>query len=158
MTLLEFPNMGRRPSPPPGKPLLVEPEAAKEVSALDTDTGPEVESDYVYFGDALRAARTRLGMTQFQLASRAGVALGTVHIIEHGRQNPTFKILLTLANALNLKIGDLLPQTQSETKSQRRIEMLAKLEAEIEEVRSQLNVTQSHLDRLLSLAQLLRDE
>ena len=157
MTLLEFPDMGRRP-PPPGKQPFPRAKAAKEVVTSGNDARPEIESDYQYFGDALRAARTRLGMTQFNLASKAGVALGTVHIIENGRQNPTFKILLTLASALDLKIGDLLPQTQSETKSQRRLEMEAKLEEEIEAARSQLSVAQSHLDRLVALAQLLRDD
>lgn len=52
--------------------------------------------------EAVRTARSTAGMTQFDLAVRAGVSPASVHRIEAGRQRPTAATLVVLADALGV--------------------------------------------------------
>jgi transcriptional regulator with XRE-family HTH domain len=55
-------------------------------------------------GAAIRARRTDLDLTQQQLADRAGIAVHSVHTIERGNGNPTFRALLSCLAALGLEL------------------------------------------------------
>lgn len=59
-------------------------------------------------GAAIREHRTAAGLTQAQLAERAGI--GRVHLshIEFGRKNPTVIVLVRLARELGVEPGALL--------------------------------------------------
>ncbi len=50
--------------------------------------------------DALRAARQALGLTQAQVAERAGIDRVTYLHIESGRRNPSMALGLRIAEAL----------------------------------------------------------
>ncbi|MGW1269127.1 helix-turn-helix domain-containing protein [Streptomyces sp. NPDC002491] len=52
------------------------------------------------FGKAVRDRRTFLGMTQTQLAARAGMTQAAISRLEHGGSTPTIPLLERLATAL----------------------------------------------------------
>jgi transcriptional regulator with XRE-family HTH domain len=53
------------------------------------------------FGKAIRDRRTALGMTQTQLAARAGMTQAAISRLEHGGSTPTIPLLERLAAALD---------------------------------------------------------
>ncbi|MFJ9715964.1 helix-turn-helix domain-containing protein [Streptomyces sp. NPDC101213] len=53
------------------------------------------------FGKAVRDRRTSLGLTQTQLAARAGMTQAAVSRLEHGGSLPTIPLLERLATALD---------------------------------------------------------
>jgi len=60
------------------------------------------------FGAVLRRLREERGLTQEELAERAGVSATYVGFIERGDNVPTLTILLDLASALGISPSDLL--------------------------------------------------
>lgn len=57
------------------------------------------------FGERLRAARERAGMTQDALASASGVKVGTVYRYEKDSQEPRLGVIQSLADALDCDAG-----------------------------------------------------
>lgn len=68
----------------------------KEVSQLREKFGLKVRS--------LRAAR---GLTQEQLAERAGISVDFLSLIERGKNAPSFENLDELADALEVSVAEL---------------------------------------------------
>jgi transcriptional regulator with XRE-family HTH domain len=62
----------------------------------------------------IKQLRESLGMSQKELAEKAGVAQSTVHYIESGG-NYTRKTIQKLAAALGVSVADLLDKPQSRT-------------------------------------------
>lgn len=62
----------------------------------------------VAFGDNLRLARERAGLTQEALGHRADFHPTEVNRIERGRRNPGLLTIVKLAEALDIPAGDLL--------------------------------------------------
>lgn len=60
------------------------------------------------FGENLREARTKLELTQEQVAERSGVQAGEVSRIESGKRDPQLSTILKLAKAVEVKPGQLL--------------------------------------------------
>ena len=58
------------------------------------------------FGKKVRDERTRLGLSQEALASRAGVHRTYVGMIERAEKNITLENIQKIARALDLKIRD----------------------------------------------------
>lgn len=56
------------------------------------------------FGDALRAARKRMGWSQTALAQKSGVHLNTVSQVERGSADPRLSTLQALGNTLGLSL------------------------------------------------------
>ena len=56
----------------------------------------------VYIGDKLKAARTKRLLTQEELAAKAGVSAATVVNIERDNQEPQFRTIRKLAEALDV--------------------------------------------------------
>jgi len=54
------------------------------------------------FGDVLRSERLRLGLTQQDVALRAGVHINFVGRIERGQAEPSLSTIFALAQALEL--------------------------------------------------------
>jgi transcriptional regulator with XRE-family HTH domain len=75
--------------------------------------GSEVSADPVlaHVGQQVLAARQRLGLTQEQLAEKAGCAAATVFLVENARRNATIRSLSTLAGALGVEVADLFPRS-----------------------------------------------
>jgi len=55
----------------------------------------------------IRLARVENDLTQAQLAERAGVTRQTIGLIEAGRFNPSLKLCIAIARALNKTLDDL---------------------------------------------------
>jgi transcriptional regulator with XRE-family HTH domain len=59
-------------------------------------------------GAAVREHRLQAGLTQAELAERAGIGRPHLNHIEGGRKNPTVVVLVHLAHSLGVAPGDLL--------------------------------------------------
>ena len=55
----------------------------------------------------VKLARVENDLTQAQLAERAGVTRQTIGLIEAGRFNPSLKLCIAMAKALNKTLDDL---------------------------------------------------
>jgi len=62
----------------------------------------------IKFGKKVREERLRLGLSQEQLASRAGVHRTYIGMIERAEKNITLENIEKVAKALNLNINKLL--------------------------------------------------
>ena len=60
------------------------------------------------FGDAVKARRTTLDMTQSDLSERSGISKAMLSEIESGKKNPTLKVACSIALGLDCQISDLL--------------------------------------------------
>jgi len=63
--------------------------------------------EHAALGDAVRALRNKVGLSQEQLAEGAGTDLTQVGGIERGVRNPSYTTLLRLAGALDTTVGKL---------------------------------------------------
>jgi transcriptional regulator with XRE-family HTH domain len=69
-------------------------------SALDMPGGT--------FGDNLRTARLRRGLSQDELGKLAGIDMATVYRLEAGDRQPRLPTILRLAEALGISGSDLI--------------------------------------------------
>lgn len=58
-------------------------------------------------GSVLKEARLKAGLTQLELAEKAGVHINTYARIERDEQEPTFDTVKRLAKALDIKLEDI---------------------------------------------------
>ena len=65
------------------------------------------------FGQQLQRLRTRRGLTQEQLAVKAGLVRVYVTKLEQGEHDPTLTILVRLAKALRVSVTELLGESVS---------------------------------------------
>ena len=56
------------------------------------------------YGSLARSRRLELGMTQVQVADKAGCSLDTVNVFENDRRNMTMDIVLSILDAVGLKV------------------------------------------------------
>ena len=59
-------------------------------------------------GMRIKALREKRGLSQEELAARAGITRGYLARLETGRHEPTLKMLAKLAKALHVKLSRLL--------------------------------------------------
>ncbi len=90
------------------------PKEAHVPDGLDEETLANKMKEVVAFiGQQVKIARTRLALTQSQIAQRANTTANQIFLIEAGRSNMTIKSLLSLALILEVEPGDLLPSSSS---------------------------------------------
>ena len=58
-------------------------------------------------GKAIRRARKRKGMSQWQLSQAVGVTPATIFMIEHGTRDCSMKLLTAIADALGVKRSEI---------------------------------------------------
>lgn len=63
-------------------------------------------------GEAIRELRGKSGLSQEELAHRAGVTTGTFSVIERGRSNPTWGTVKSIARALGVPLAELAAQAE----------------------------------------------
>jgi len=80
---------------------MVDPEAARRVFAV-------AEAAALTLGERLRARRQALGVTQVQLATRAGLSQEMVSNLERGRHQPRFTTLEKYARGLGIPVAGIL--------------------------------------------------
>jgi transcriptional regulator with XRE-family HTH domain len=59
------------------------------------------------FGQRVRLLRSGRGLTQEQLAERAGISVDFLSLIERGKSSPSFENLDELADALKVSVAEL---------------------------------------------------
>lgn len=62
----------------------------------------------VEFAEVLRQTRLRAGMTQEDLADRAGVSVRFVSLLETGRRQPSLSALAALGHGLGMPMSELI--------------------------------------------------
>ena len=72
------------------------------------------------FGAVLRAERRKRGLTQTDLALRAGLSLNFVSLVERGESSPTVATVYALADALELPVEALFALVTQRITSGRR--------------------------------------
>lgn len=65
------------------------------------------------FHERLRQLRAQAGLTQLQLAVKAGLGLTCIHTLEAGRGQPSLPTLRKLAAALEVSLDDLAGQAEA---------------------------------------------
>lgn len=65
------------------------------------------------FGEAVRFRRKAIGLTQEDLAERAGMQTAAVSRIERGDASPNLRTIERIAAALSLRVSQLLMQAES---------------------------------------------
>lgn len=61
-----------------------------------------------YFGKALVRVRTRLGISQYQLAKISGISEEYLNKLENGKREPRAAMIIRLGRGLGVSPGDLL--------------------------------------------------
>jgi transcriptional regulator with XRE-family HTH domain len=74
----------------------------KVVHYQHMDTGQK-EKKQVELGRKLKAAREKMGLTQAEAASKAGIDPNYFARVERGEENPTFKVLHPIFKVLKIK-------------------------------------------------------
>jgi transcriptional regulator with XRE-family HTH domain len=64
--------------------------------------------------EKLRILRRRAGLTQEELAVRAGIGQGSLSDIENGRRRPSYDVMNRIADALGVSPGDLFTRSSNE--------------------------------------------
>jgi transcriptional regulator with XRE-family HTH domain len=90
----------------------MEPEmSATEVEAVEVEDVAEVLDDDQRVAAWIRAYRLRRNLTLAQLSELSGVSVGHLSRLENGTRTPTVRLLLQLARALGVSIGELVGET-----------------------------------------------
>ena len=72
-----------------------------------TDTFNMERRSLLGLGTMIRNLRKSRGMTQEMLAEQAGLSAKYIGEIERGEKNPTFLILVHIANAMKIRVKDI---------------------------------------------------
>jgi transcriptional regulator with XRE-family HTH domain len=88
--------------------------SATEVDGAEVDEVLEAADDDQRVAAWIRAYRLRRNLTLAQLSELSGVSVGHLSRLENGSRTPTVRLLLQLARALGVSIGELVGET-SET-------------------------------------------
>ncbi|MCL5052113.1 MAG: helix-turn-helix domain-containing protein [Gammaproteobacteria bacterium] len=59
------------------------------------------------FGEAVRKARTAVGLTQEELADRSGLDRSYIGGVERGERNPTLTVIEKIAKGLGVTLAEL---------------------------------------------------
>ena len=77
----------------------------------DQDATLSVELQ-IAFGENVRAARSKVGLSQAELAERTGIAREDISRIENGQSNPTLRTMSRLASVLDGDVARMLQASQ----------------------------------------------
>ena len=84
-------------------------------------------------GEHIRALRKAAGLSQEQLAERAGLHYTYIGAVERAERNVTLDTLVRIANGLGVEVGDFFPATNA-TRSAQIARILAGLELSDDQV------------------------
>ena len=65
-----------------------------------------------YFGAALVAVRTQLGVSQYKLAKDSGLSERYLNLLEHGAYDPRASTILKISRTLGISAGVLLDKQE----------------------------------------------
>ena len=89
--------------------------SATEVDGAEVDEVLEVADDDQRVAAWIRAYRLRRNLTLAQLSELSGVSVGHLSRLENGSRTPTVRLLLQLARALGVSIGELVGETSEQS-------------------------------------------
>jgi transcriptional regulator with XRE-family HTH domain len=99
----------------PVAPYIVE-TMEPEMSATEVDEAAvEVLDDDQRVAAWIRAYRLRRNLTLAQLSELSGVSVGHLSRLENGSRTPTVRLLLQLARALGVSVGELVGETSQQS-------------------------------------------
>ena len=78
--------------------------------------------DYVLLGTRIKEQRQRRMLTQQQLAEKVSLTPGFISRIETGKKKPSLEVLLSICEALNITLNDLLVGNQIPQESDYNVE------------------------------------
>ncbi|HUD10263.1 MAG TPA: helix-turn-helix transcriptional regulator [Candidatus Saccharimonadales bacterium] len=67
------------------------------------------DDSVIIFGSRLKGARTAIGLTQNEVAKKAGISTNHYARLERGEIKPKFEMIEKLAKALKVRSADVLP-------------------------------------------------
>ena len=67
----------------------------------------------IVFGKSLKAARMRMGISQYELSRQSGLTQQYLSLVETGRKNLTLRTMMTLARAVGETVSDMLRPRQT---------------------------------------------
>lgn len=89
-------------------------------------------------GDRIREIREDQGLKQSDLAGRVGTSQSTISQLEKGKQNPSYRTLQKIADALDVSVGYLLGEEELEELSEEEEAFFREYRGLSEEARRQL--------------------
>lgn len=96
----------------------------------------------IAFGNRVRAARERMGITQEDLASRVGMSPSHMSIVERGVKVPRMDTVVKLANELDVSADYLLQDSIVQSRNNQLLTSIMELpEKERDRLLSQINST-----------------
>lgn len=102
------PDPAGKPQFPAGQPIWPPPERkpSKPPGARPLDVTP-VDLQIV-FGENLKVARERLGMSQREFSQHTGLTQQYLSLVETGQKNLTLRTMMTLAEAVGEAVSEML--------------------------------------------------
>jgi DNA-binding XRE family transcriptional regulator len=85
--------------PPPEKHPLKPPVSWPRAAPIDLQ---------IMFGESLKAARMRMGISQYELSRETGLTQQYLSLVETGRKNLTLRTMMALARAVGKTVSDML--------------------------------------------------
>jgi transcriptional regulator with XRE-family HTH domain len=89
--------------------------SATEVEGAEVDEVLDAADDDQRVAAWIRAYRLRRNLTLAQLSELSGVSVGHLSRLENGSRTPTVRLLLQLARALGVSIGELVGETSEQS-------------------------------------------
>ena len=83
--------------------------------------------DIIAFGNRVRAARERLGITQEDLAARVGMSPSHMSIVERGVKVPRMDTVVKLANELDVSADFLLQDSITQSRNYQLLSSIMEL-------------------------------
>jgi transcriptional regulator with XRE-family HTH domain len=103
------------------------------------------ESALKQLGQRIRSLRAQRKLTQQELGEAAGIAYKFLGEVERGRHNPSFRVLVSIAAALDVEMADLLRIKHEALSRDQAIRAIEDILIEIpdKEIRNLLMILQS---------------
>ena len=70
------------------------------------------ENDLKQFGTEIKSVRKAKKITQLQLASLCDIDIRSIQRIEKGEFNPSLRVLISIANAFEMSLSNLIKQVE----------------------------------------------
>jgi DNA-binding XRE family transcriptional regulator len=105
------PDPAGKPQFPPGQPIWPPPERKPSKPPAARPRGATPVDLQIVFGKNLKVARERLGMSQREFSQHTGLTQQYLSRVEIGRKNLTLRTMMTLAEAVDETVSEMLRPT-----------------------------------------------
>jgi transcriptional regulator with XRE-family HTH domain len=84
----------------------------RQIWQVSLVASPRTKPSHKAFGQAVKAAREEKGLTQAALAKKSGLHVSYLSGVETGQRNPSLTALSQIAQALGLKLSELVERAE----------------------------------------------